>query len=122
MNLQTGAFGDPASTETLILFWAKMEELHYPGAGTTKQYLEDKLRREQQQAVMAQQTAALSRGPGGAPAAEAAAAVPRGGNPRGGNPQGGGGLPQGLEQAVDERARRDALAAVQGGANQGISI
>ena len=23
MNLQTGAFGDPASTETLILFWAK---------------------------------------------------------------------------------------------------
>ena len=48
---------------------------------------------------------------------QAAAAVPRGGNP-----QGGGGLPQGLEQAVDERARRDALAAVQGGANQGISI
>ena len=32
MNLQTGAFGDPARTETLILFWAKMEELHYPGA------------------------------------------------------------------------------------------
>ena len=28
---------------------------------------------------------------------------------------GGGQLPQGLEQAVDERARRDALAAVQGG-------
>lgn len=83
MNLQTGAFGDPASTETLILFWAKMEELHYPGAGTTKQYLEDKLRREQQQAAAA--------------------------------PAGGGELPQGLEQAVNERARRDALAAVQGG-------
>ena len=36
MNLQTGAFGDPSSTETLILFWSKMEELHYPGAGETK--------------------------------------------------------------------------------------
>ena len=55
MNLQTGAFGDPSSTETLILFWSKMEELHYPGAGTTKQYLEDKLERERQQAMMAQQ-------------------------------------------------------------------
>ena len=30
-------------------------------------------------------------------------------------PAGGGELPQGLEQAVNERARRDALAAVQGG-------
>lgn len=50
MNLQTGAFGDPSSTETLILFWSKMEELHYPGAGSTKKYLEERLRREQQQA------------------------------------------------------------------------
>jgi len=52
MNLQTGAFGDPAQTETLILFWSKMEELHYPGAGTTKAFLEDKLAREQQAAQM----------------------------------------------------------------------
>ena len=55
MNLQTGAFGDPASTETLILFWTKMEELHYPGAGATKSYLEARLERERQQAKMAQQ-------------------------------------------------------------------
>ena len=55
MNLQTGAFGDPASTETLILFWAKMEQLHYPGAAETKSYLEDRLRREQAQAAQAQQ-------------------------------------------------------------------
>ncbi len=46
-NLQTGAFGDPTSTETLILFWSKMEELHYPGAAATKKYLEDRLKREQ---------------------------------------------------------------------------
>lgn len=49
MNLQTGAFGDPANTETLILFWSKMEMLHYPGAGETKSFLEEKLQREQQQ-------------------------------------------------------------------------
>ena len=54
MNLQTGAFGDPSSTETLILFWSKMEELHYPGAGETKKYLEERLQREQQQAAQAQ--------------------------------------------------------------------
>ena len=35
---------------------------------------------------------------------------------------GGGQLPQGLEQAVDERARQDALAAVQGGATTGSGM
>ena len=48
MNLQTGAFGDPAATETLILFWSKMEELHYPGAASTKKFLEEKQQRETQ--------------------------------------------------------------------------
>ena len=46
LNLQTGAFGDPAATETLILFWSKMEELHYPGAGSTREFLEQRLARE----------------------------------------------------------------------------
>ena len=54
-NLQTGAFGDPASVQTLILFWSKMEMLHYPGAGETKAYLEDQLQRQQ----LAQQQAAM---------------------------------------------------------------
>ena len=54
MNLQTGAFGDPAATETLVLFWSKMELLHYPGAGATKKYLEDKLKREQEQMMQMQ--------------------------------------------------------------------
>jgi hypothetical protein len=61
MNLQTGAFGDPSNTETLVLFWTKMELLHYPGAAETKQYLEQKLAREQQtqkaQAQLQQQLA-----------------------------------------------------------------
>ena len=56
MNLQTGAFGDPKQTETLILFWGKMEMLHYPGAGETKKYLEDRLQREQVQNLQAMLT------------------------------------------------------------------
>ena len=48
MNLQTGAFGDPTKTQTLILFWSKMEMLHYPGAAETKSFLEEQLERERQ--------------------------------------------------------------------------
>ena len=57
MNLQTGAFGDPTNIKTLILFWTKMEQLHYPGAGDTRSYLEEELQRqmEMQQAQMMQQ-------------------------------------------------------------------
>ena len=55
MNLQTGAFGDPSATQTLILFWKRMEELHYPGAGDTRQYLEDQQRMQMQQQMMMQQ-------------------------------------------------------------------
>ena len=54
MNLQSGAFGDPTSAETLILFWGKMEMLHYPGAAETKKYLEDRLKREREAAQQAQ--------------------------------------------------------------------
>lgn len=42
-NLQSGAFGDPSDIRTLLLFWSKMELLHYPGAGETKAYLEEEL-------------------------------------------------------------------------------
>lgn len=48
MNLQTGAFGDPTKTETLILFWSKMEEQHYPGASQTKQHLEERANKERE--------------------------------------------------------------------------
>ena len=50
MNLQTGAFGDPSAIETIILFWSKMETLHYPGAAETKKVLEERLREQQAQA------------------------------------------------------------------------
>ena len=63
MNLQTGAFGDPASTQTLILFWSKMEELHYPGAASTKKFLEERLEQERAQQMQMQ---AAQMGVGGA--------------------------------------------------------
>lgn len=55
MNLQTGAFGDPSSLQTLILFWTKMEMLHYPGSGETKAYLEEQLQQQMQAQQMAMQ-------------------------------------------------------------------
>lgn len=48
-----GTFGNPQSLETLILYWTRMEQEHYPGAAQTKAYLENQLR--QQQAVAEQQ-------------------------------------------------------------------
>lgn len=63
MNLTQGAFGDPTSLETLILFWTKMELLHYPGAAETKRVLESKLQEAKQAQAMeasrAQEEAAL---------------------------------------------------------------
>ncbi len=59
MNLSTGAFGDPSQTETLILFWSKMDKLHYPGAKDTKAWLEEKLEKERQTAAHTQMTAPL---------------------------------------------------------------
>lgn len=53
-NLQTGAFGNPESPETLILFWSKMEQLHYPGAADTRTYIEEQYRRQQQMQQMQQ--------------------------------------------------------------------
>ena len=57
-HLQAGAFGDPTQTQTLILYWRKMELLHYPGAAETLSYLEERMQQEQmaaqQQAMMQQ--------------------------------------------------------------------
>lgn len=78
MNLQSGAFGDPTAIETLILFWNKMDMLHYPGAGETLRFLRDQLRQKQQaqQAAMQAQAAAMT---GSTPSqTPAAPALPRG--------------------------------------------
>ena len=54
-NFQSGTYGDPADPETLIMFWAKMERLMYPGAGETLRYLREK--QEKAQAAAASQAA-----------------------------------------------------------------
>ena len=53
---QMGAFGQPGSLDALLLFWTKLELLHYPGAADTKEYLE-KMQEAQQQQMMAKQQA-----------------------------------------------------------------
>lgn len=78
MNLQTGAFGNPQATETLILFWDKMEQLHYPGAASTKKYLEDRLQREQQLAMQVGPSGTAGT-TGGAPEAMNMASIAQGG-------------------------------------------
>lgn len=97
-NLQSGAFGDPSQLETLVLFWAKMEELHYPGAGTTKAFLEDKLERERQQA--AQQQAMMAAQQQVQAAAQQQAAQ--------------GGVPSDVAAAIEQKAQQDAMSAIQG--------
>ena len=59
---QAGAFGNPQDIETQIMFWQKMEHLHYPDAGTTKAMLEQKRDRmiAAQQAAMAQSQPQIS--------------------------------------------------------------
>ncbi len=39
---QLGAFGNPQDPDTPILFWTKLELLHYPGAADTREFLEKK--------------------------------------------------------------------------------
>ena len=40
---QMGAFGNPQDPETRLLFWSKLELLHYPGAADTREYLEKQM-------------------------------------------------------------------------------
>ena len=56
-----GLFGDPADPDTQILVWTKLEELHYPLAGQTKDYLIHK--QEMMQAMMEQQAMAQQQMP-----------------------------------------------------------
>lgn len=91
MNLQTGAFGDPAQIQTLILFWTKMEQLHYPGAAETKSYLEEEAQRQQ---MMAQAQAMQQAMPQAAPARQEV------------DPE--------MARQVIEQARQDAQAAARG--------
>lgn len=41
-NFRLGSFGDPTSDAALLLFWSKMEQLHYPGAAETKAHFKER--------------------------------------------------------------------------------
>ena len=97
-NLEGGAFGDPTDIETLILFWAKMEELHYPGAAQTKKHLEEKAQRQEEMAAQ-----------------QAAQQADMQADMQGDMPAGGAGVPDELAAAIDAQAQADAMNAVQGG-------
>ena len=45
-HLRAGAFGDPTQLETLLLYWGKLERLHYPGAAETRAALEARKQRQ----------------------------------------------------------------------------
>lgn len=98
-----GCFGNPQDPETLIALWTKLELLHYPGAGDTRKYLEERL--ETQQAAMMEQRA------GGASAARAVVAA-TGGNDASQGPIASQAVPQEIMAAVEGQAQQDALAAV----------
>ena len=55
---QSGAFGDPTDLSTIVMFWQKMEDLHYPGAAATKSAMQKRLQ-EQQSAQQAAQHAQM---------------------------------------------------------------
>lgn len=101
-NLQTGAFGDPTDIETLILFWAKMEELHYPGAGQTKKHLEEKAQRAEEMQRMQAEMQRMQQQAQGTPQE-----MPEGG-------AAGEELPPEVLAAVEAQAQKDAMRAASG--------
>ena len=56
-NFESGAFGDPANIDTLIMYWTMMRDMHYPIAATVLQNLEQQ--KEQQEEMAAQQQAMM---------------------------------------------------------------
>lgn len=64
---QEGAFGDPGSLDSLILYWGMMEQLHYPMAGSIKADLQEQ--KQRQEAMQAQMMQAQMAGAGAVPGA-----------------------------------------------------
>lgn len=59
LNFQTGAFGNPAEIDTLILFWTTMETLHYPGAADKVDYLKEQKKIQMKQQMQMQRQAQM---------------------------------------------------------------
>ena len=54
LNFQSGAYGDPNNPQTLILFWQKMAQDHYPGAQDTVTELQKIMNQQMLQQQMLQ--------------------------------------------------------------------
>lgn len=59
-NYTSGAYGDPNSNETRLLFWQKMDEQHYPGAAANARLFREKALKEQAMAAAAAQAQAMA--------------------------------------------------------------
>lgn len=58
-NFQSGAYGDPTSNRTRLVFWQNMERMHYPFAHDNVERLKEEVARDEQMAQMQQQMAAM---------------------------------------------------------------
>lgn len=47
-NFVSGAYGDPADANTLVMYWQMMDTLHYPGAKQALKFASDRLQRQQE--------------------------------------------------------------------------
>ena len=47
-NFISGAYGDPADANTLVMYWQMMDTLHYPGAKQALKFASDRLKRQQE--------------------------------------------------------------------------
>ena len=75
MAYTQGLFGNPMDPDTQILVWTKLEELHYPLAGQTKDFLIQKNQMMQEMMAQQQAIAASQQGP------EVPAGSPNGSSP-----------------------------------------
>ena len=56
-NFESGAYGDPTSLDTLIMYWTTMNKLHYPCAPDALKLLEARQKQEQEMALQQQRDA-----------------------------------------------------------------
>lgn len=56
-NFESGAYGDPTSLDTLIMYWTTMNKLHYPCAPDALKLLEARQKQEQEMLLKQQQDA-----------------------------------------------------------------
>jgi hypothetical protein len=117
---QSGAYGNPQSLETLVLFWGKMERSGYPDAASTKAYFLKQLEAQQQQLAMQQQQEqmmAMQQQQQPPPdAMQQLQGMPQGMPPQGlppgvpqGQPQGQPSIPPQIMEAVEAQAREAAM-------------